>query len=363
LENGISIYPGLDNTLEENLALIETAARHGIKRLFTSLHLPESDVPQLKEELGVILKTAHHHGMEIISDVSPLALKMLGLKEFSPSAFRIRGITTLRLDYGFGTDEIARLSHNSQHIRLQLNASTITGRLLDELLFKRADFSQIDALHNFYPRPHTGLSRETLARKTFMLHKAGIRVGAFVTTQKGKRRGPFGLGLPTLEEHRSCEVSLAARHLIALGIDSIFLADSLPEESEIAALSDLTDRCISLRIQPLTRARATQKLLAHTFQSRIDEARDVIRAEESRQLVKEAKLDIAPSRTQARPRGSITIDNRRGARYMGELEIVKNDLPPDPRVNVVGRILPEEMFLLEYLTPGRKFRFLFSPAT
>ena len=38
MENGISVYPGLDNTLEENLALIEYAHQCGIRRIFTSLH-------------------------------------------------------------------------------------------------------------------------------------------------------------------------------------------------------------------------------------------------------------------------------------------------------------------------------------
>ena len=37
MENGISIYPGLDNTLEENLALIQKAHDCGLTRLFTSL--------------------------------------------------------------------------------------------------------------------------------------------------------------------------------------------------------------------------------------------------------------------------------------------------------------------------------------
>ena len=58
MQNGISIYPGLDNTLSENLALIETAAALGLPRLFTSLHIPETDPGALKRELGVLLKAA-----------------------------------------------------------------------------------------------------------------------------------------------------------------------------------------------------------------------------------------------------------------------------------------------------------------
>ena len=43
MENGISIYPGLDNTLAQNLQLIQQAAACGIRRLFTSYRKPTRD--------------------------------------------------------------------------------------------------------------------------------------------------------------------------------------------------------------------------------------------------------------------------------------------------------------------------------
>jgi hypothetical protein len=42
---------------------------------------------------------------------------------------------------------------------------------------------------------------------------------------------------------------------------------------------------------------------------------------------------------------------------MGELQIVLQALPEDERVNVVGRILDEDMCLLDCMTPGRRFCF------
>ena len=47
MENGISLYPGLDNTLAENIALLKDAHDAGIKRIFTSLHIPETDKAKL----------------------------------------------------------------------------------------------------------------------------------------------------------------------------------------------------------------------------------------------------------------------------------------------------------------------------
>lgn len=36
-------------------------------------------------------------------------------------------------------------------------------------------------------------------------------------------------------------------------------------------------------------------------------------------------------------------------RYAGELQITLVDLPPDPRVNVIGTIVEEDLPLLEYI--------------
>ena len=358
MNNGIAIYPGLDNTLEENLALIDTAAAAGITRVFTSMHIPESDTRALKKDIGTLLSAARAHHMEVISDVSPQTLAVLGLQTFTPSKFRMLGITTVRMDYGFSPAEIARISHNNQHIRVQLNASTLTPKILRELADAKADFSRIDAMHNFYPRVGTGLSEALLVKRNAPLHQLGIRVGAFVTTQDGRRRSPYGEGLPTLEAHRHVSAAHAARHLVALGIDSVILADSLPTDAEIHALGSLKDDCVTLAAELLTDDSATRELLTHTFTSRVDAARDAVRAQESRVYIAKTKATIAPANNIERRRGYITVDNETAGRYMGELDIMKRTLPADPRVNVCARIVPEDLPLLGRITPGRKFSFV-----
>ena len=87
MENGISLYPGLDNTLAENIALLKDAHDAGIKRIFTSLHIPETDKAKLKQDLTVLLKIARQYDMEVISDVSPATLSLLDIKTFNPSLF------------------------------------------------------------------------------------------------------------------------------------------------------------------------------------------------------------------------------------------------------------------------------------
>lgn len=356
MENGISLYPGLDNTLEENLQLLSAAAACGICRVFTSLHIPETDTAVLKRELAEILAAARKYDMEIISDISPRTLSMLDMPEFDLAAFQKLGITTLRLDYGYSVEQIAELSHNDSGICLQLNASTITEKILADLQAAGTDFSHVDALHNFYPRRGTGISEDILRRKTKMLHQAGIKVGAFVPSQ-GKQRGPLFEGLPTMETHRLWHTDRAARHMAALGIDSVFLSDSLPLPDELKTVGQLPGDEVVLRAQLFTDDAVQQELLRHTFTAREDEARDAIRAQESRGLLKGT---VEPENNKERRRGAITIDNKDYQRYMGELEIIKKSQPADKRVNVVGRVTECELFMLKYITPGRKFSFQFA---
>ena len=54
--------------------------------------------------------------------------------------------------------------------------------------------------------------------------------------------------------------------------------------------------------------------------------------------------------------GAVTIDNQDYLRYMGEMQVVRSPLPADSRVNVVAHIIPEEVFLLDYIRPGDAFR-------
>ena len=109
-----------------------------------------------------------------------------------------------------------------------------------------------------------------------------------------------------------------------------------------------------MRARLLTKDPLQIALLQHTFTSRIDEARDAVRAQESRTLISN---DILPENTRVRPYGAITIDNKDYMRYMGELQIIKRPQPADPRTNVAAQIESDECFLINYIIPGKKFTF------
>ena len=133
MEKGISIYPGLDNTQEENLELVRSAAQLGITRIFTSLQIPETDRDSFTSQLQELLQLADKLGMDVISDVSPASLALLGIDEFSLPRLYQKGLRTLRLDDGFTAAQIAKLSQNGMGISLQLNASVLNEGTLEKL--------------------------------------------------------------------------------------------------------------------------------------------------------------------------------------------------------------------------------------
>ena len=69
MQNGISIYLGLDNTLEENLNLIHLAHKYNLNRIFTSFHITETDISHFQQDLQTILKLTQKYNMEVICDV------------------------------------------------------------------------------------------------------------------------------------------------------------------------------------------------------------------------------------------------------------------------------------------------------
>ncbi|MDQ0150834.1 DUF871 domain-containing protein [Eubacterium multiforme] len=353
---GISVYFGLDNSKEENMKLLNKAYKLGYKRIFTSLQVPEADYTVLKSEVGEFLKQAKEYNMDIISDISPNTFKLLDLENKDIYGLYKLGIKTIRIDYGYNEEDIANMSKNEHGINIQINASTLTSSFLDNLERYNADFCKIDALHNFYPRRGTGISKEYMIKVNSILNKRNIKVCAFVQSNS-RKRSPLKEGLPTLEDHRDLNVEVAANELYALGCNDIFIGDSLPSDDELMKLTKVNKDEVVLRIEVFTKSEVCLRLLKNKYTARVDEARDAIRAQESRTLLGKNDI-IEPEISNIREIGYITIDNRQYLRYMGELQIIKQKSSKDDRINIVARVIEEDLCLLKYIKGGKRFSFI-----
>lgn len=350
MNNGFSLYPRISGQ-EESLTLLRRAHAAGLTRVILSMRGGRR-VPE-KKELTQLLKVARDFGMEVIACHDPELLSLL-CGRGSLSALKMLGIATLRLNPDLSADTVARLARTGHGLRLQLDASSVTGNFLSALLARQVDLASFDALHSCYPRQGTGLSEEALVRKNIMLHKLGIPVGAFVPTEKSYGTHAFYDGMTTLEDHRGESMELAARHLVALGTDSVFLAGPHPSERELQSVARLRPSEVVISARLLSEGKFARDLLTHTFTARADGARDAIRAKAEPST---GAHRVAPEAPRPRPAGAVTLDNEHYGVFMGELQIVTEPQGPDPRVNVCAQIDEEELGLLQYITPGRRFSF------
>ncbi|MNP80696.1 hypothetical protein D3C76_1788680 [compost metagenome] len=56
-------------------------------------------------------------------------------------------------------------------------------------------------------------------------------------------------------------------------------------------------------------------------------------------------------------KGDILIESDLYTRYAGELQLALKDMKNIGKTNVVGRVVKEEVFLLDYIEPWGKFKF------
>ena len=351
---GFSIYFGLDNTKEENIKLLNDSHKLGFTRIFTSLHIPEANYSTLKTDVCEFFSLAKKYNMDIISDISPNTFKFLNLDDMDLKGLCDMGVKTIRIDFGYSEEEISKMSKNPYGIKIQLNASTITKEFFENLDRYSPNYKNVDALHNFYPRVGTGISEECMKEKNRILSERGIKASAFVGSNN-RKRGPLYDGLPSLESHRGLEVREASNHLFALGNKSVFIGDSLPNKRELEDLSGLSPDAVELFIVLKECDNITLRLLKETYTQRIDESRDAIRASESRIILNGDK--IKPLNTIHKNYGDIIIDNENYMRYMGELQILEISQKADYRTNVVASVSQENIYLLKYITGGKKFYF------
>ncbi|ESU34033.1 hypothetical protein G3A_03245 [Bacillus sp. 17376] len=348
---GISVYMNKDR-MEKNAAWIEKAAQYGLKSIFTSLHIPEDNPAEYKELLKELCSLAKKHNMELMADVSPRSLDYLGLEWGQYEELLQWGLSGIRADYGFTTQQIVELSDK---MKIGINASTITRDEIQAWIDAGLNTENVEAWHNFYPRPETGLDKEFLIERNNMLRSLGITTMAFVPGDKDLR-GPVFSGLPTLEKHRGQLPHVAAAELmVSCFTDKISIGDHAASDEQLELLAFLGKKIFPLRIEAESWEHV--ELLSRTLTNRMDPARDVIRAVEPRSA-SIGKNKIPPSNQQERQRGTITIDNELYGRYAGELQIAVNDLPKDEKVNCIGKVIKEDLPLLTEIKAGQKFQFI-----
>lgn len=329
---GFSCYLN-DSATEQQAAYLKQMQQAGFTGVFTSLQLSEAKPEIIRQRLDQLVANCHQLGLTIMADVSAASLQRLGIALHDGKAIQALGLDGLRIDDGIDMTTVAALSHT---MAIALNASTLSACMIDQLANAKANLCHIEAWHNFYPRPETGLDPAWFAQKNKWLHALGFKTMAFISGD-AQQRGPLFAGLPTLEAHRGLLPLAAYLELRQLAIDHVYVGDPQLSPRSIAAFqSYVHDQVLLIQVQT-----DDERLLHLTWHSRPDIAQKVVRLAEAR--LEHIFATPQPAQTDPRPRGSITLDNSAYGRYAGELQLTRCDLPADPRVNVIGKIEPSNL--------------------
>ncbi|UOQ49085.1 MupG family TIM beta-alpha barrel fold protein [Gracilibacillus caseinilyticus] len=340
---GLSVYV---STFTSQLPILEKLKETN-SYIFTSFHITEELDDDYVTNAKNMCSWLHQYGFHIIADVSPKTLEIFAQPDLLEFAEDMK-VSVLRLDYGFDEEEIKRVA---KQMPIAFNASTLYPDA--PLTFKG---HQIYAMHNFYPRPETGLDWKLFATINLAIKQnRSPQVVAFIPGD-GILRGPIYEGLPTLERHRGLPPYVAYLDLIKnSSVDQVFIGDVSISDDQLQLIEDY--RSTGVIALPVQFASDFEYLYDHVYTIRVDSPSGLMRLQESRSYASQGKPIKAQHCTE-RNRGSITIDNEAYKRYSGEIQIMREHYPKDERVNVIGKLSEEFVPLVDCVKNGDKIRFV-----
>lgn len=340
---GFSLYLSTFDKVKNQISAAEAADT----LVFTSLHISEEIDEDYIPKVIEMLKFLKSKKYRIIADVSKRSLEAFDVKSLQELKEKLE-LDILRIDYGFSEEEISEFAIENS---VGINASLIRS---DNVSNFKDNKKEVYAMHNFYPRPETGLDNEQFKELNDLIKKEGIKTLAFIPGDLIKR-GPIHQGLPTLEEHREASAYAAFIDLyVKYKVDYIFIGDGIisKEEEEYINLF-IKERIFTI---PLILKDSSKILDNMKYTIRGDSPKDLLRLQESREYSTFGE-HIEKENTGSRPIGSVTIDNHLYARYSGEIQILGKNLPKDDRVNVIGYIPERYHLLLQNINNYDKIKF------
>lgn len=354
---GISVYPNHEN-LEETIEYIKLAGKYNYSRVFTCLISLGDNIEESIEPFKKVIEVANAYSMEVIADVTPDVFNQLGLDYKDLSYFKKLGLSGIRLDLGFSGIEEALMTVNPQDLKIEINISNGT-KYLENILSYQCKKDNLYGCHNFYPQAYTGLSYEYFYKCSKQFKDNNIKTAAFVNAPSASF-GPWPTreGLCTLESHRSLPIEVQGKDLIHNGlIDDVIIANCYASEKELKSLASIDSNVLTFKVslKELTTQVEKNIIFDELHFYRGDASEYMVRSTQPR--VKYRGNEFPEHNATAIQKGDILIGNDGYDRYAGELQIALKDRPNNGKMNIVGRIVDEELFLLDQLKPWQKFKF------
>lgn len=355
---GTALYCGIGVSTDQMERHLEMAASVGINALFTSLQLPEADVEITLRDFPKMAAMAHRYGITVDVDIGARTATRFGIDMYDVRAIKELGVDIARYDTGYKLEQVAELTHNDQDVIIEFSAAKASEDMLaclDELGINKG---QSRFCHNYYPMMYTGHTPDEVREINARIHRHGYRVGGFLASQT-HRRIACEIGLPTIERQRNMNAFSAAQEAYFLGMDDLFFGDDLADVSELRILAEIDPSVTTFRIEPYVEGDVMDWLLGRTLAQMQDNCNEIIRSSFSHpDSMYPDGYDNGLIRE--RRNGEITVASSMLWRYSGEVQIARTDLPADPNMGIVGRVIEEDRPLLETFRKGgrRPFRLI-----
>lgn len=355
---GISIYPEKSN-LKEIKSYIKKASNIGASRIFSCLLSVNKDKELIKKEFLEIHNYAKKLGYEIFLDVNPRVFKELDISYNDLKFFKELNADGIRLDMGFTGLEESLMTFNPYNLKIEVNMSNFT-HMIDTVMDYKPNVYNLYGCHNFYPHNYSGLNIDFFEKCSLKFKKYGIRTASFIGSTQKKSYGPWEIseGLCSLEIHRNIPIDVQLKHTIALEyIDDILISNCFPTNEEMEKLSKVRLDMVNFRVELIEKIPEIEKsiILDELHFNRGDKNDYMIRSTQSRVKYKGHKFKIFNAQENIK-RGDIIIESSEYGHYAGELQIALKDMKNSGKSNVVGKIVDEEQFILDYIKPWQKFR-------
>lgn len=354
---GISIYPER-STFEKDKAYLDLAHKYGFKRVFTSLLQINDDKEKVLADFKQVVDYANQLGMEVMVDINPGLFEQLGISYDDLSFFDEMRAYGVRLDIGFTGSEEAKMTRNPYGIKIEINMSSGTS-YVDNIMSYSPNTENLLGSHNFYPHRYSGLGYDHFVFCSEKFRKYNLNTMAFVNSHEADF-GPWPTqdGLCSLEDHRDLPLATQVKHLVLTGlIDDISIGNAYASEAELAAMAEAFHSDYpTLRVDVVDGITEDERicLFDNLHSYRGDRSEYILRSTMTRIYYKDK--EFPPHDTRDMVRGDVLIDNAGYGQYKGETQIALKAMKNDGRVNVVGKIADEELFLLEFLKPWSSFK-------
>ncbi len=250
------------------------------------------------------------------------------------------------------------MTRNPYGIKIEINMSSGTS-YVDNIMSYSPNTENLLGSHNFYPHRYSGLDYDHFVFCSEKFRKYNLNTMAFVNSHEADF-GPWPTqdGLCSLEDHRDLPLATQVKHLVLTGlIDDISVGNAYASEAELAAMAEAFHADYpTLRVDVVDGITEDERicLFDNLHSYRGDRSEYILRSTMTRIYYKDK--EFPPHDTHDMVRGDVLIDNAGYGQYKGETQIALKEMKNDGRVNVVGKIAEEELFLLEFLKPWSSFK-------